>query len=135
MLGDDGCELSLAATLKDTGAGDTLTTDREDPVMGSSDYTSLNEDEVLLAQQPQNNNRRFQNTLDILRRSGLLSIAMKTKELARLNQATQVQLERLQEQVALYTKAICSNNPEDWQMLQDSLTGSNVKLKVIDMSQ
>lgn len=102
--------------------------------MGSSDYT-FNEDEVLPAQQPQNHNRRFQNTLDILRRSGLLSIAMKTKELARLNQATQVQLERLQEHVALYTKAICSNNPEDWQMLQDSLTGSNVKLKVIDMSQ
>lgn len=130
MPRDDGCKLNLTSPLKDPHA-----TDGEDPIVASSQNTSLNEDEVLPTQQPQNKDRRFQNTLDVLRRSGLLSIAMKTKELARLNQATQVQLERLQEQVALYTKAICNNNPEDWQMLQDSLAGSHVTLKVLDMSQ
>ncbi|KAM3919949.1 CLOCK-interacting pacemaker [Leptodactylus fuscus] len=135
VLSDDAScrELSLTTPPKDIGASDTLTTDSGEPRAASSLNTSHNEDEAQPVQQQQNKNRRFQNTLDILRRSGLLSIAMKTKELARLNQATQVQLERLQEQVALYTKAICSNNPEDWQMLQDSLAQSHVMLKEIDM--
>ncbi|XP_066463742.1 CLOCK-interacting pacemaker [Eleutherodactylus coqui] len=126
MLSD---ELSPTTPLKDTCSSDSLTTDRAI----SSQNTSYNKDEALPAQQQQNKNCRFQNTMDILRRSGLLSIAMKTKELARLNQATQVQLERLQEQVDLYTKANCSNDPEDWQILQDSLAGSHLMLKEIDM--
>lgn len=131
MFNDLSCELSLTTPPKDIVASDTLTSDSE--ISSQNTNTSHNEDESLSAQQQQNKSRRFQNTLDILRRSGLLSIAMKTKELARLNQATQVQLERLQEQVTLYTKANCSNDPEDWQILQDSLTGSHVMLKEIDM--
>ncbi|KAM4690777.1 CLOCK-interacting pacemaker [Rhinophrynus dorsalis] len=72
----------------------------------------------------QNKSRRFQNTLDVLHRSGLLGIAMKTKELSRLNQATQCQLEKLKEQVQLYVKAMGTNQLQDWQRLQDSLVGS-----------
>ncbi|KAG8562048.1 hypothetical protein GDO81_015574 [Engystomops pustulosus] len=134
VLSDDMscCELRLTNSPKDTGTNDSLTTDRGTRVT-SSQTTSYNDDESIPAQQQQNKTRRFQNTLEILRSSGLLSIAMKTKELARLNQATQVQLERLQEQVALYTKAICSNNPEDWQMLQSTLAQSHLSHKPLDM--
>lgn len=78
-----------------------------------------------------NKSRRFQNTLDVLHRSGLLSIALKTREVARLNQATQTQLEKLQEQVSLYTKAISSNSPEDWQKLQELLSEPSGLLKEI----
>ncbi|KAM5129173.1 CLOCK-interacting pacemaker [Mantella aurantiaca] len=81
----------------------------------------------------ENKSRRFQNTLDVLHRSGLLSIAIKTKELARLNQATQIQLEKLQEQMSLYTKALSSNDPEDWQKLQESLPQPSGLLKEISM--
>ncbi|KAM9294332.1 CLOCK-interacting pacemaker [Gastrophryne carolinensis] len=83
--------------------------------------------ELLCPPPQQNKDRRFQNTLDILHRSGLLSIAIKTKELARLNQATQRQLEKLQEQVSLYTKAISTNCPEDWQRLQELLVTEPTK--------
>ncbi|XP_044130932.1 CLOCK-interacting pacemaker [Bufo gargarizans] len=125
--GDDGscCQLGLT-TPKDTSAScATLGRAR------AASSPSYNEDRALPAWQ--NKTRRFQNTLDILRRSGLLTIAMKTKELARANQATQGQLERLQEQVGLYTKAVCSSDPDDWQLLQDSLAGSHVPLKDVAM--
>ncbi|XP_069806584.1 CLOCK-interacting pacemaker [Dendropsophus ebraccatus] len=110
-----GCSLTTPANTPDTGA----TTDWGEPVLPP--HTAPHTAHQVLPVQ-QNKSRRFHNTLDILRRSGLLTIAMKTKELARLNQATQVQLERLQEQVGLYTTAMCSNRPEDWQMLQEALT-------------
>ncbi|XP_040267889.1 CLOCK-interacting pacemaker [Bufo bufo] len=126
--GDDGscCQLSLTTPPKDTSAScATLGRAR------ASSSPSYNEDQALPARQ--NKTRRFHNTLDILRRSGLLAIAMKTKELARANQATQGQLERLQGQVGLYTKAVCSSDPGDWQLLQDSLAGSHVPLKDVAM--
>ncbi|XP_072283976.1 CLOCK-interacting pacemaker [Pyxicephalus adspersus] len=81
--------------------------------------------------QQQNKSRRFQNTLDVLHRSGLLSIAIKTRELSRLNQATQTQLEKLQEQVSLYTKAMSSNSHEDWKKLEESLESSGILKEMV----
>uniref|UniRef100_A0A8C5QGN6 Uncharacterized protein n=1 Tax=Leptobrachium leishanense TaxID=445787 RepID=A0A8C5QGN6_9ANUR len=69
-----------------------------------------------------NRKQRFQNTWEILHRSGLLDIAMKTKELVRLNHATQNQLEKLKEQVQLYAKAMGSKDPSDWKELEASMT-------------
>ncbi|XP_063804338.1 CLOCK-interacting pacemaker [Pseudophryne corroboree] len=114
-----------------TGPSEHLSTDVGDPKMSFLDDIPHSSD--LSVPPPENRSRRFQNTLEVLHRSGLFSIAMKTKELARLNQATQIQLERLQEQVALYNKAMSGNNPEDWQSLQESLAGCNVPLKTIDV--
>ncbi|CAH2328486.1 CLOCK-interacting pacemaker isoform X1 [Pelobates cultripes] len=68
-----------------------------------------------------NKRQRFQNTWEILNHSGLLGIAMKTKELVRLNQVTENQLKRLKEQVQLYTKAMNGNDSQDWQKLEDSM--------------
>ncbi|XP_074091755.1 CLOCK-interacting pacemaker [Macrotis lagotis] len=70
----------------------------------------------------QSRHRRFRNTLVILHRSGLLEITLKTKELIRQNQATQVELDRLKEQTQLLLEATKGNAPQTWAKLQASLT-------------
>ncbi|XP_018431257.1 PREDICTED: CLOCK-interacting pacemaker [Nanorana parkeri] len=106
------CDLGPATAPNETRDG----ADRLAAPFSGSSQTGLS-----APSQREKKSRRFRNTLGVLHRSGLLSIAIKTKELARLNQATQSQLERLQEQVSLYTTAIGSNLPEDWRRLQESL--------------
>ncbi|XP_055989606.1 CLOCK-interacting pacemaker [Sorex fumeus] len=73
------------------------------------------------AEQRQSRHRRFQNTLVVLHRSGLLEITLKTKELIRQNQATQVELEQLKEQTQLFLEAAKSRAPQAWAKLQASL--------------
>ncbi|XP_038621343.1 CLOCK-interacting pacemaker [Tachyglossus aculeatus] len=73
----------------------------------------------------QSKHRRFQNTLVVLHRSGLLEITLKTKELIRQNQATQVELDRLKEQTQLLVEAAQSNTPQAWAKLQASLSVCN----------
>ncbi|XP_063295723.1 CLOCK-interacting pacemaker [Pelobates fuscus] len=77
--------------------------------------------ESTIPEKKTNKSQRFENTWEILNRSGLLGIAMKTKELVRLNQITENQLKRLKEQVQLYTKAMNGNDSQDWQKLEDSM--------------
>ncbi|KFP79179.1 Uncharacterized protein KIAA1737, partial [Apaloderma vittatum] len=79
--------------------------------------------ELLLQQQSKC--RRFQNTLVVLRRSGLLEITLKTKELIHQNQMTQAELDRLKHQTQLFIEAIKNNAPQSWAELEASLTGSN----------
>ncbi|XP_044518039.1 CLOCK-interacting pacemaker [Gracilinanus agilis] len=73
-------------------------------------------------EQRQSKHRRFRNTLVILHRSGLLEITLKTKDLIRQNQATQVELDRLKEQTQLLMEATKGNAPQAWAKLQASLT-------------
>ncbi|KFP23435.1 Uncharacterized protein KIAA1737, partial [Colius striatus] len=79
--------------------------------------------ELLLQQQSKC--RRFQNTLVVLRRSGLLEITLKTKELIHQNQVTQAELDRLKHQTHLFIEAIKNNAPQSWAELEASLTGSD----------
>lgn len=79
--------------------------------------------ELLLQQQSKC--RRFQNTLVVLRRSGLLEITLKTKELIHQNQVTQAELDRLKHQTQLFIEAIRNNAPQSWAELEASLTGSD----------
>ncbi|NXH12840.1 CIPC protein, partial [Bucco capensis] len=79
--------------------------------------------ELLLQQQSKC--RRFQNTLVVLRRSGLLEITLKTKELIHQNQVTQAELDRLKHQTQLFIEAIKNNAPHSWAELEASLTGSD----------
>ncbi|NXX92538.1 CIPC protein, partial [Centropus bengalensis] len=79
--------------------------------------------ELLLQQQSRC--RRFQNTLVVLRRSGLLEITLKTKELIHQNQVTQAELDRLKHQTQLFIEAIKNNAPQSWAELEASLTGSD----------
>uniref|UniRef100_A0A3Q3ITY1 Uncharacterized protein n=1 Tax=Monopterus albus TaxID=43700 RepID=A0A3Q3ITY1_MONAL len=65
--------------------------------------------------------KRFSNTYNILNKSGLLGITLRTKQLIRENKRTQGQLQRLQEQTALLLEALSSGDPQLWTKLQLSL--------------
>lgn len=79
----------------------------------------------LFSEQQQSKHRRFQNTLVVLHKSGLLEITLKTKELIRQNQATQVELDQLKEQTQLFIEATKSRAPQAWARLQASLTSGS----------
>nr|XP_004649444.2 CLOCK-interacting pacemaker [Jaculus jaculus]XP_045010886.1 CLOCK-interacting pacemaker [Jaculus jaculus]XP_045010887.1 CLOCK-interacting pacemaker [Jaculus jaculus] len=79
----------------------------------------------IFSEQRQSKHRRFQNTLVVLHKSGLLEITLKTKELIRQNQATQVELDRLKEQTQLFLEATKSRAPQAWAKLQASLTSGS----------
>lgn len=66
----------------------------------------------------QSKQQRFCNTYNILHKSGLLGITLRTKELIRLNRRTQSQLEQLRLHTSLFMEAVCSNDPEIWTKLQ-----------------
>lgn len=79
----------------------------------------------IFSEQRQNKHRRFQNTLVVLHKSGLLEITLKTKELIRQNQATQVELDQLKEQTQMLIEATKSRAPQAWAKLQASLTSGS----------
>ncbi|KAI1895535.1 hypothetical protein AGOR_G00107250 [Albula goreensis] len=62
--------------------------------------------------------QRFCNTYNILHKSGLLGITLRTKELIRQNRCTQSQLEQLKEQTSLFVEAVRSGDPQIWTKLQ-----------------
>lgn len=68
--------------------------------------------------------KRFCNTYDILNRSGLLGITLRTKELIRQNKRSQAQLKSLQAQTDLFLEAMCSGDPKVWMRLQLILQNS-----------
>lgn len=65
--------------------------------------------------------KRFSNTYNILNKSGLLGITMRTKQLIKESKRTQGQLQQLQEQTALLLEALSSGDPQLWTKLQLSL--------------
>lgn len=65
--------------------------------------------------------KRFCNTYNILSKSGLLDIALRTKELHRLNRRTQGDLDRLKEHTDLFLQALCSGDTSIFVKLQASL--------------
>ncbi|XP_033881042.3 CLOCK-interacting pacemaker-like [Acipenser ruthenus] len=67
---------------------------------------------------------RFLNTVEILNRSGLLGITLRTKELIRQNHSTQRQIQELREHTRLLCLAARSNQPLDWARLQEAMVSS-----------
>lgn len=65
--------------------------------------------------------KRFSNTYNILNKSGLLGITMRTKQLIKENKRTQGQLQQLQDQTALLLEALGTGDPQLWTKLQLSL--------------
>lgn len=65
--------------------------------------------------------KRFSNTYNILDKSGLLGITMRTKQLIKENKRTQGQLQQLHEQTGLLLEALSSSDPTLWSKLQLSL--------------
>ncbi|XP_062916477.1 CLOCK-interacting pacemaker-like [Mobula hypostoma] len=68
--------------------------------------------------------RRFRNTVDILNRSGLLEITLRTKELIRQNSNTQRQINELKEHAHLFCSAMRSRDPTDILRLQEAMKHS-----------
>lgn len=72
--------------------------------------------------------KRFSNTYNILSKSGLLGITMRTKQLIKENKRTQGQLHQLQEQTTLLLDALSSGDPQLWTKLQLSLQDTEKEL-------
>ncbi|XP_015262518.1 PREDICTED: CLOCK-interacting pacemaker-like [Gekko japonicus] len=68
--------------------------------------------------------RRFQNTVEILQKSGLLGITLRTKELIRQSGNTQRDLAELREQAQLLYEAVQSNDARAWTRLQEAMSRS-----------
>uniref|UniRef100_A0A8D0H3L4 CLOCK-interacting pacemaker n=1 Tax=Sphenodon punctatus TaxID=8508 RepID=A0A8D0H3L4_SPHPU len=68
--------------------------------------------------------RRFHNTVEILKKSGLLGITLKTKELIRQNNRTQRELAELREHARLLCEAVQNNDAEAWVRLQEAMNHS-----------
>ncbi|CAL8300217.1 unnamed protein product [Boreogadus saida] len=62
--------------------------------------------------------KRFSNTCNILNKSGLLGITLRTKQLMRDNRRTQGQLRLLQEHTDLLMEALRTGDPRTWTRLQ-----------------
>ncbi|XP_068565066.1 CLOCK-interacting pacemaker [Cebidichthys violaceus] len=65
--------------------------------------------------------KRFCNTYNILSQSGLLDIALRTKELHRQNRRTQSDLNQLKEHTELFLQALCGRDADIWVKLQAEL--------------
>ncbi|XP_076016277.1 CLOCK-interacting pacemaker [Genypterus blacodes] len=94
---------------------DTLLTPQADPEGG------FPEDHELADGNEDAKRKRFCNTYNILSKSGLLDITLRTKELLRQNRRSQSDLERLKEQTELFFQALKSGDPSICLKLQASL--------------
>lgn len=101
-----------------TGIG-SVNTYTEDYQMGISNTSSSADGDCEV---PDSNKlKRFSNTYNILNKSGLLGITMRTKQLIKENRRTQSQLQQLQEQTTLLLEALSSGDSQLWTRLQHSL--------------
>uniref|UniRef100_A0A3B4ABZ4 Uncharacterized protein n=1 Tax=Periophthalmus magnuspinnatus TaxID=409849 RepID=A0A3B4ABZ4_9GOBI len=73
--------------------------------------------------------KRFSNTYNILSKSGLLGITMRTKQLIKENRRTQGQLQQLQEQTSLLLEALSSGDTQLWTKLELSLQDTEKELR------
>ncbi|KAK3516538.1 hypothetical protein QTP70_021730, partial [Hemibagrus guttatus] len=65
--------------------------------------------------------KRFCNTYNILSKSGLLDITLRTKELIRQNRRTQIELDQLREHTNLFMQAVQTGDLCVWSKLQMSM--------------
>lgn len=75
--------------------------------------------------------KRFCNTYNILSKSGLLDITLRTKELIRQNRRTQAELDKLREQTNLFMEALQTGDMHIWSKLQLSLQEEKEGEKVV----
>ncbi|XP_056620041.1 CLOCK-interacting pacemaker [Triplophysa dalaica] len=69
--------------------------------------------------------KRFCNTYNILSKSGLLDITLRTKDLIRQNRRTQRELERLREHTNLYMEALQTGDSKIWSKLHMNVQEEN----------
>ncbi|KAI5611264.1 CLOCK-interacting pacemaker, partial [Silurus asotus] len=73
--------------------------------------------------------KRFCNTYNVLSKSGLLDITLRTKELIRQNRRTQVELDQLREHTNLFMEALQTGDLCIWSKLQLSMQEESEKEK------
>lgn len=76
--------------------------------------------------------KRFCNTYNILSKSGLLDITLRTKELIRQNRRTQVELDQLREHTNLFMEALQTGDLCIWSKLQMSMLEESEKEKTVN---
>lgn len=103
--------LPAASALPHDASVDSDTT-RPESTDGRSSSNSCNTDNKI---------KRFCNTYNILSKSGLLDITLRTKELIRQNRRTQTELERLREHTNMFMEALQTGDSGIWSKLQMSL--------------
>ncbi|XP_072539679.1 CLOCK-interacting pacemaker isoform X2 [Salminus brasiliensis] len=79
-----------------------------------------------------NKRKRFCNTYNILSKSGLLDITLRTKELIRQNRRTQAELDQLREHTNLFMEVLQTGDLHVWSKLQLSMQGDSVKEKTVN---
>ncbi|ROL50519.1 CLOCK-interacting pacemaker [Anabarilius grahami] len=102
--------LPASALPHDTSADSDST--RPESTDGRSSSNSCNTDNKI---------KRFCNTYNILSKSGLLDITLRTKELLRQNRRTQTELERLREHTNMFMEALQTGDCGIWSKLQMSM--------------
>ncbi|KAM3861454.1 CLOCK-interacting pacemaker [Diretmus argenteus] len=107
------------------------------PSLTPSNHTGTSKNQTLSVSQPQESGclgelnyadsdpdskrKRFCNTYNILSKSGLLDITLRTKELLRQNRRTQSDLDRLKEHTQLFLQALQGGDRGAWAELQARL--------------
>lgn len=76
--------------------------------------------------------KRFCNTYNVLSKSGLLDITLRTKELIRQNRRTQVELDQLREHTNLFMEALQTGDLCIWSKLQMSMQEESGKEKTVN---
>lgn len=76
--------------------------------------------------------KRFCNTYNILSKSGLLDITLRTKELIRQNRRTQAELDQLREHTNLFMEALQTGDLCIWSKLQMSMQEESEKEKTVN---
>ncbi|MCJ8743755.1 hypothetical protein PDJAM_G00097770 [Pangasius djambal] len=76
--------------------------------------------------------KRFCNTYNILSKSGLLDITLRTKELIRQNRRTQVELDQLREHTDLFMEALQTGDLCIWSKLQMIMQEEREKEKTVN---
>lgn len=79
-----------------------------------------------------NKRKRFCNTYNILSKSGLLDITLRTKELIRQNRKTQAELDQLREHTNLFMEALQTGDLQAWSKLQLSMWEVTEKQKTVN---
>ncbi|XP_062857452.1 CLOCK-interacting pacemaker [Trichomycterus rosablanca] len=79
--------------------------------------------------------KRFCNTYNILSKSGLLGITLRTKDLIRQNRRTQAEIDKLREHTNLFVEALQRGDLHIWSKLQLSMQEGNEKEKTLNTGQ
>ncbi|XP_066533067.1 CLOCK-interacting pacemaker [Hoplias malabaricus] len=95
---------------------------------------TVSRDDICQSNDSDNSNKRkrFCNTYNILSKSGLLDITLRTKDLIRQNRRTQAELDQLRKHTNLFMEALQTGDLGIWSKLQLSMQEESEKEKTVN---